>query len=99
MSVKCTLPLTRKGCQHIRYVLCTGGETMILQPQLLGSFWQSFQPGKGLELNDLITLVEPRFNQVCGNCNYPDTASRSLGFSSSARHASWAAETAGSALM
>jgi hypothetical protein len=43
-----------------------GGETMLLQPQLLGSFWQSFSPGKGLELRDLVTLVEPRFNQLTG---------------------------------
>jgi hypothetical protein len=43
-----------------------GGETMILQPQLLGSFWQSFSPNKGLELRDLVTLVEPRFNQLTG---------------------------------
>ncbi|WIA11976.1 hypothetical protein OEZ85_012058 [Tetradesmus obliquus] len=42
----------------------TGGETQILQPQLLGSFWQSFSPGKGMELTDLVTLVEPRFNQL-----------------------------------
>jgi hypothetical protein len=39
---------------------------MILQPQLLGSFWQSFSPNKGLELRDLVTLVEPRFNQLTG---------------------------------
>jgi hypothetical protein len=45
-----------------------GGETMILQPHLLGSFWQSFSPNKGLELRDLVTLVEPRFNQLTGAC-------------------------------
>jgi hypothetical protein len=39
---------------------------MILQPQLLGSFWQAFSPNKGLELRDLVTLVEPRFNQLTG---------------------------------
>eukprot|EP00882_Tetradesmus_deserticola_P023705 GHRQ01025811.1.p2 GENE.GHRQ01025811.1~~GHRQ01025811.1.p2 ORF type:complete len:201 (+),score=65.51 GHRQ01025811.1:356-958(+) len=42
----------------------TGGETLILQPQLLGSFWQSLNPNKGLELSDVVTLVEPHFNQL-----------------------------------
>eukprot|EP00879_Flechtneria_rotunda_P032843 GHRR01036234.1.p1 GENE.GHRR01036234.1~~GHRR01036234.1.p1 ORF type:complete len:192 (-),score=34.04 GHRR01036234.1:64-639(-) len=41
-----------------------GGETMILQPHLLGSFWQTFQPNKGQELADLIQLVEPKCNQL-----------------------------------
>jgi hypothetical protein len=40
-----------------------GGETVILQPSTL-DFWRGFVPGKGLELNDLVTLVPPRFNQL-----------------------------------
>lgn len=42
----------------------TGGETLLLQPQLLGDFWSWFSPTKGLELRDLVTLVEPHFNQL-----------------------------------
>lgn len=41
----------------------TGGETMILQPSTL-NFWQTFQSGKGLELGDLVNLIEPQFNQL-----------------------------------
>jgi Rps23 Pro-64 3,4-dihydroxylase Tpa1-like proline 4-hydroxylase len=41
----------------------TGGETMILKPQVL-NFWQGFDPSKGLEMRELVTLVEPRFNQL-----------------------------------
>lgn len=46
---------------------CPGGETLLLQPHLLGSFWQSFTPDKGLELTDLVALVEPHFNQLTGD--------------------------------
>lgn len=41
-----------------------GGETLILQPQLLNSFWQAFQPGKGLELTDLAQLVPSPYGQL-----------------------------------
>ncbi|GBF89879.1 oxoglutarate iron-dependent dioxygenase [Raphidocelis subcapitata] len=41
----------------------TGGETMILKPATL-DFWSGFQPGRGLELGDLVELVPPRFNQL-----------------------------------
>lgn len=37
---------------------------MILQPKLLGNFWQTFQPGKGLELRDLVQLVESPYGQL-----------------------------------
>lgn len=37
---------------------------MLLQPHVLGGFWQSFVPGKGLELADLMQLVEPHFGQL-----------------------------------
>lgn len=37
---------------------------MILQPQLLTNFWQSFQPGKGLELTDLVQLVPSPYGQL-----------------------------------
>jgi len=53
-----------EGC--VLCVLCVlaGGETMILQPKLLGNFWQTFQPGKGLELTDLVQLVESPYGQL-----------------------------------
>jgi hypothetical protein len=41
----------------------TGGETMILQPQVL-NFWEAFDPTRGLELTDLVTLVPPKYNQL-----------------------------------
>jgi hypothetical protein len=41
---------------------------MILNPGTL-NFWSGFVPGKGLELTDIVTLVEPRFNQLTvGGC-------------------------------
>lgn len=42
----------------------TGGETQIMQPHLLGNFWQSFQPSKGLELTDIMQLVPSPFGQL-----------------------------------
>jgi len=36
---------------------------MILKPSTL-DFFSAFQPGKGLELTDLVTLVPPRYNQL-----------------------------------
>lgn len=41
----------------------SGGETVILKPSTL-DFWGGFQPGRGLELADLVELVPPRFNQL-----------------------------------
>ncbi|CAL8462666.1 g2199 [Coccomyxa elongata] len=41
----------------------SGGETMIFQPHML-DFWSSFDPSKGFELKDMVTLVEPRFNRL-----------------------------------
>ncbi|KAK9906601.1 hypothetical protein WJX75_004764 [Coccomyxa subellipsoidea] len=41
----------------------SGGETMIFQPHML-DFWSSFDPAKGFELKDMVTLVEPRFNRL-----------------------------------
>lgn len=41
----------------------TGGETIILQPQVL-DFWREFNPRKGLETPQLQTLVEPRLGQL-----------------------------------
>jgi hypothetical protein len=46
------------------WLLPAGGETMILQPQLLNNFWQAFQPGKGLELTDLVQLVPSPYGQL-----------------------------------
>ena len=37
---------------------------MILQPKLLSSFWQTFTPGKGLELTDLVQLVPSPYSQL-----------------------------------
>ncbi|KAF8071143.1 GPA3 [Scenedesmus sp. PABB004] len=42
----------------------TGGETVILQPHLLGGFWAGFDAARGLELPDLASLVPPAFGQL-----------------------------------
>lgn len=36
---------------------------MILQPHVL-NFWQDFSADRGMELRDLVTLIEPKFNQL-----------------------------------
>lgn len=42
-----------------------GGETAILQPGIVGNFWQdTFNPTRGLELRDLMTLVPSPFAQL-----------------------------------
>lgn len=54
-------------CDQRDFCVClrlAGGETMILQPRLLNNFWQSFQPGKGLELSDLVQLVPSPYGQL-----------------------------------
>lgn len=40
-----------------------GGETMILKRETL-DFWSGFVSGRGLELDDIVTLVPPKFNQL-----------------------------------
>ncbi|EIE23883.1 hypothetical protein COCSUDRAFT_28507 [Coccomyxa subellipsoidea C-169] len=41
----------------------SGGETMIFQPHML-DFWSSFDPARGFEVKDMVTLVEPHFNRL-----------------------------------
>lgn len=41
----------------------TGGETMVLQPQVL-DYWRTFDSSKGTETPDLMQLVEPHFNRL-----------------------------------
>lgn len=41
----------------------SGGETMLLQPWVL-DYWRHFDPAKGTETPQLMTLVPPRFNQL-----------------------------------
>jgi hypothetical protein len=53
-----------RGTTTFAFLFPAGGETMILQPQLLNNFWQSFQPGKGLELTDLVQLVPSPYGQL-----------------------------------
>ena len=40
----------------------TGGETMLLQPQIL-DYWRHYDAKKGLESKSLFELVEPKFNR------------------------------------
>ncbi len=41
----------------------TGGETKILKPQVL-EYWRNFDSSRGMEKNDLIELIPPKFNQL-----------------------------------
>eukprot|EP00884_Botryococcus_braunii_P004485 jgi/Botrbrau1/14037/Bobra.0011s0003.1 len=41
----------------------TGGETMLLQPWLL-DYWNAFDPSRGLEMKDLMTMVDPLYNRL-----------------------------------
>ncbi|GAQ82551.1 hypothetical protein KFL_001150120 [Klebsormidium nitens] len=41
----------------------SGGETMILQPHVL-DYWRGFEARRGMELEDLVTQVEPDFNRL-----------------------------------
>ncbi|GIL99393.1 hypothetical protein Vretimale_4564 [Volvox reticuliferus] len=41
----------------------TGGETMILQPGVL-NYWRSYEPRKGLEMQQLVTRVPAPFNRL-----------------------------------
>lgn len=41
----------------------SGGETFIFKPQTL-NYWRSFSSYNGVEQKDLVTLIEPEFNQL-----------------------------------
>lgn len=41
----------------------TGGETQILQPQML-NYWPTFDSSRGLEMPNIVKLVEPNYNRL-----------------------------------
>jgi hypothetical protein len=49
---------------HLPVTLCAGGETFILQPHVLGGFFESFDSSRGLELPDLATIVPQHFSSL-----------------------------------